>query len=33
LTIWSNHSSTQYPDFNNAKIENLTAYEVINNEK
>jgi malate dehydrogenase len=29
LTIWGNHSSTQYPDFFNAKIEGKLATEVI----
>ena len=29
MTIWGNHSSTQYPDFFNAKIEGKLATEVI----
>jgi malate dehydrogenase len=29
LAIWGNHSSTQYPDFYNAKIEGIPATEVI----
>jgi malate dehydrogenase len=33
MTIWGNHSSTQYPDFYNAKIDNRPAHEVINDEK
>jgi malate dehydrogenase len=32
-TIWGNHSSTQYPDFYNAKIDNRPANEVIGDEK
>ena len=32
-TIWGNHSSTQYPDFYNAKIDNRPANEVIDDEK
>jgi malate dehydrogenase len=32
LTIWGNHSSTQYPDFFNAKIEGKLATEVIQDE-
>jgi malate dehydrogenase len=32
LTIWGNHSSTQYPDFFNAKIEGKVATEVIKDE-
>ncbi|MCA0402838.1 MAG: malate dehydrogenase [Proteobacteria bacterium] len=32
MTIWGNHSSTQYPDFYNAKINGLPAYEVIDDE-
>jgi malate dehydrogenase len=32
LTIWGNHSSTQYPDFFNAKIEGKLATEVIKDE-
>ena len=32
LTIWGNHSSTQYPDFFNAKIEGKPATEVIKDE-
>jgi malate dehydrogenase len=30
VTIWGNHSSTQYPDFTNAKIKGKPAPEVIN---
>lgn len=33
LTIWGNHSTTQYPDFYNAKINGLPAVEVIHDEK
>lgn len=33
MTIWGNHSSTQYPDFYNAKIDNRRANEVITDEK
>src|SRR5262245_14653030 len=29
MTIWGNHSSTQYPDFTNAKIRGKPATEVI----
>jgi malate dehydrogenase len=29
VTIWGNHSSTQYPDFTNAKIQGRKATEVI----
>jgi malate dehydrogenase len=32
-TIWGNHSSTQYPDFYNAKIDHRPANEVIGDEK
>lgn len=32
MTIWGNHSSTQYPDFYNAKIEGRAANEVIGDE-
>lgn len=32
LTIWGNHSSTQYPDFYNAKISGKPALEVITDE-
>ena len=32
MTIWGNHSATQYPDFYNAKINGTPANEVINNE-
>ena len=32
LCIWGNHSSTQYPDFYNAKIGGKPATEVINDE-
>jgi malate dehydrogenase len=33
MTIWGNHSSTQYPDFYNASIDNRPANEVIRDEK
>jgi malate dehydrogenase len=33
MTIWGNHSATQYPDFYNAKIDNKAANEVIGDEK
>ena len=33
MAIWGNHSSTQYPDFYNAKIDNKPANEVISDEK
>ena len=33
MTIWGNHSATQYPDFYNAKIDRRPAHEVINDEK
>jgi malate dehydrogenase len=33
MTIWGNHSSTQYPDFYNAKIDNRPANELIDDEK
>jgi malate dehydrogenase len=32
MTIWGNHSSTQYPDFYNAKIDNRPANKVIGDE-
>jgi malate dehydrogenase len=32
MTIWGNHSSTQFPDFYHAKINGLPAAEVIDNE-
>ena len=32
LAIWGNHSSTQYPDFYNAKIEGKPATEIIKDE-
>ena len=32
MTIWGNHSATQYPDFYNAKINDKSAAEVINDE-
>src|SRR2546428_8530245 len=32
MTIWGNHSSTQYPDFYNAKIDNRPVKEVISDE-
>jgi len=33
MTIWGNHSSTQYPDFYNARIEGRPANKVIGDEK
>ena len=33
MTIWGNHSATQYPDFYNAKIDNLPADQVIGDEQ
>jgi len=33
MTIWGNHSATQYPDFYNAKIAGKVAAEVIGDEK
>jgi malate dehydrogenase len=33
MAIWGNHSSTQYPDFYNAKIKNKPADKVIGDEK
>jgi malate dehydrogenase len=33
MTIWGNHSSTQYPDFFNARIDNRPANEVIGDEQ
>src|SRR5437016_6197726 len=33
MTIWANHSSTQYPDFYNARIDGRPANEVIGDEK
>jgi malate dehydrogenase len=32
MTIWGNHSATQYPDFYNAKIDNRSANDVIGDE-
>jgi malate dehydrogenase len=32
MTIWGNHSATQYPDFYNARIDGKPAAEVINDE-
>ena len=32
MTIWGNHSATQYPDFYNAKINGRPAADVINDE-
>ena len=32
MTIWGNHSATQYPDFYNAKIDGQGAAEVIGDE-
>lgn len=33
MTIWGNHSATQYPDFYNAKINGISAAQVINDEQ
>src|SRR5947209_2616657 len=33
MTIWGNHSATQYPDFYNAKINSRAANEVIGDEE
>src|SRR5438093_3931892 len=33
MTIWGNHSSTQYPDFYNAKINGKAANKVIGDER
>jgi len=33
MTIWGNHSATQYPDFYNARIDNRPANEVIGDEE
>src|SRR4051795_6498807 len=33
MTIWGNHSATQYPDFYNAKIKGRSAAEAIGDEK
>jgi malate dehydrogenase len=33
MAIWGNHSSTQYPDFYNAKIDGRPANDVIGDEK
>lgn len=33
MTIWGNHSSTQFPDFYNAKINGISAAQVIGDEK
>src|SRR3954467_11252189 len=33
MTIWGNHSATQYPDFYNARIDGQPANEVIGDEK
>ena len=33
MTIWGNHSATQYPDFYNAKIDKRPANEVIGDER
>jgi malate dehydrogenase len=32
VAIWGNHSATQYPDFYNAKIDGISANEVIKDE-
>ncbi|MCP0914040.1 MULTISPECIES: malate dehydrogenase [Legionella] len=33
MTIWGNHSSTQFPDFYNAKINGISAAKVIDDEQ
>src|SRR6266542_6431242 len=33
MTIWGNHSATQYPDFYNIRIDSRPANEVIGDEK
>lgn len=33
MIIWGNHSSTQYPDFYNAKINGKSAFDVVNDEQ
>lgn len=33
MAIWGNHSTTQYPDFYNAKINNKPALDIIGDEK
>ncbi len=33
MTIWGNHSSTQYPDFTNAKVNGKPATEVVTDRK
>jgi malate dehydrogenase len=33
MTIWGNHSSTQFPDFYNARIDHRPANEMIGDEK
>src|ERR1041384_2123728 len=33
MTIWGNHSSTQYPDFYNARIDGRSANDVIGDDK
>lgn len=33
MTIWGNHSSTQFPDFYNAKINGISAAQVIHDEQ
>src|SRR5690242_12983940 len=33
MTIWGNHSATQYPDFYNAKIDGKSADKVVGDEK
>jgi len=32
MTIWGNHSATQYPDFYNAKIKGKSAADIVNDE-
>ncbi len=33
MTIWGNHSATQYPDFYNARIDGNSAFEVIGDDQ
>ena len=33
MTIWGNHSSTQYPDFEHAKINGISAAQVIHDQQ
>src|SRR5690606_37780862 len=32
MTVWGNHSTTQYPDLVNAKVNGQSAWEVVNDE-